>query len=70
MQKNELTTSHFKVRSACRDLIEAVNDNPHVFDGLEYKEPTISHERQYGKARIGQLGILAVLGIWLMRTFH
>lgn len=62
MLKNDLMHSHYKVRSACKKLICAVNDNPSAFDGLEFVKKERQDQSKINSFRdIGFFGMAAIL---------
>jgi len=61
MLRNDLMHSHFKVRSACKKLIKAVNDNPSAFDGLEYRPQITMPNKSKSFRDMGLAGMAIIL---------
>lgn len=63
MLKNDFMHSNLKVRSACKRLICAINDNPSAFDGIILGEKTMRTERNKEKSirDIGFIGMAVIL---------
>ena len=67
MRKDNLMHSHLKVRSACKRLNCAIEDNPDFFRGLKIPANEVVRRERYALRNISIAGILLA---FFVRAFH
>ena len=67
MIKNNLMHNHFKVRSACKKLSHAIDENPEFFKGLkiEPKEVIVNDN-----SPVRNFTIYGLILAFIVRVFH
>jgi hypothetical protein len=67
MLKNNLMHNHFKVRSACKKLSTAIDENPEFFKGLKIppKEVILNDN-----SKIRHISFVGILLAFFVKVFH